>query len=322
MATPEKSKLTVSAVVPAYNAERHIARAIDSILKQSRPADEIIVVDDGSTDATAEVVKGYSDKVRYIYQENSGVSVARNTGIEAASGNWIAFLDGDDEWCGEKLKLQTEHLLKNDELKWTYSNFYLDQPGSEKLQEAHGSKELEKLLGEREYFEDYLKAYVTHGYAWTCTLMIERDVFKKTGMFEPEMKRAQDNDLWYRIAYQYPMVGYQEQPLAVYHMDTPGSSTKINDEVDFMAGLIDRHLELSAEYGRRKAFEPCVTHMLGVWVRQLFAEKRFGDVKILLDRFEAFFSERFKREIRFRLMWPAITNRIANIAIQLKENCN
>ena len=59
MATPEKSKLTVSAVVPAYNAERHIARAIDSILKQSRPADEIIVVDDGSTDGTAEVIKGY-----------------------------------------------------------------------------------------------------------------------------------------------------------------------------------------------------------------------------------------------------------------------
>jgi len=319
MATPEKSKLTVSAVVPAYNAERHIARAIDSILKQSLPADEIIVVDDGSTDGTAEVVKAYGDKVRDIFQENSGVSVARNAGIEAANGNWIAFLDGDDEWCGEKLKLQTEHLLKNSELKWTYSNFYLDRPGSKKLQEAHGSKALERLLGGREYFQDYLKAYVTHGYAWTCTLMINREVFKKTGMFEPGMKRAQDNDLWYRIAYQYPMVGYLAQPLAVYHMDTPDSSTKINDEADFMTGLIDRHLELSAEYGRKEAFEPCVTHMLGVWVRQLFEEKRFGDVKLLLDRFGKFLSERFKREIRFRLMCPAVTNRIADIVIRLKK---
>ncbi|MCF7954580.1 MAG: glycosyltransferase family 2 protein [Phycisphaerae bacterium] len=319
MTEAEKCNSRVSAVVPAYNAEKHIARAIDSILKQSRPADEIIVVDDGSTDATAEVVKAYGDKVRYIYQENSGVSVARNTGIEAASGNWIAFLDGDDEWCGEKLELQTEHLLRNDDLKWTYSNFYLDLPGSEKRTQAHGSEALERLLGWREYFEDYLEAYVNHGHAWTCTLMIDRDVFDKAALFEPGMKRAQDNDLWYRIAYQYPKVGYLAEPLAVYHMDTPGSSTKVNDEVDFMAGLIDRHLELSAKYGRREAFEPCVTHMLGVWVRQLFVEKRFADVKILLDRFGDFLSERFKREMRFRLIWPPVTNRIADVVMRLKK---
>ena len=319
MTRPEKSKITVSAVVPAYNAVKHIGRAIDSILKQSRPADEIIVVDDGSTDGTGEIVKGYGDKVRYIYQENAGVSVARNTGIEAASGDWIAFLDCDDEWDGDKLKLQTEHLARNEELKWTYSNFYLDRPDSTDLEEAHRSTALNKLLFGREYFADYLKAYVAHGFAWTCTLMIRRDVFKQTGMFEPGMKRAQDNDLWFRIAYQYPKVGYLTEPLAIYHTDTPGSSTKINDEVEFMTGLVNRQLELSAEHGRREAFESCATHMLGVWVRQLFMEKRFGDVKILLNSFGEYLSQRFKREIHFRLMWPPVTNRIADLLMRLKK---
>ncbi|MHC5190567.1 MAG: glycosyltransferase family 2 protein, partial [Planctomycetota bacterium] len=84
--------MKISVVIPAYNAEKHIARAIDSVLAQTRPADEIIVVDDGSTDATAEVVRSYGEKVIFIQQENAGVSVARNAGIEAASGDWIAFL--------------------------------------------------------------------------------------------------------------------------------------------------------------------------------------------------------------------------------------
>ncbi|MCF7954848.1 MAG: glycosyltransferase family 2 protein [Phycisphaerae bacterium] len=318
MSNPEKSKFTVTAVVPAYNAEKHIARAIDSILKQTRPADEIIVVDDGSTDATAEVVKAYGDKVRYIYQANSGVSVARNKGIEAASGNWIAFLDGDDEWCGEKLRLQTEHLLRNDNLKWTYSNFYLDRPGGEKPAQAHDSEALANLLGWREFFDDYLQAYVNHGHAWTCTLMIRRDVFDKTGLFEPGMKRAQDNDLWFRIAYQYPKVGYLAEPLAVYHTDTPGSSTKTNDEVDHMLYLIDRQLKISAQFGRQQELKPCITSMLGSRIRQFVNQKRYADVKILLDNFNEYLPRRFQREINFRLIFPPLSNCMADMILKLK----
>ncbi|MCK4960446.1 MAG: glycosyltransferase family 2 protein, partial [Planctomycetes bacterium] len=89
---------SVSVVIAAYNAEKYIQRAIDSVLAQSLPADEIIVVDDGSTDNTGDAVKHYGSKVRYIYQENAGPASARNTAIEAATGTWIAFLDADDEW--------------------------------------------------------------------------------------------------------------------------------------------------------------------------------------------------------------------------------
>lgn len=311
--------ISISVVIPAYNAEQHIGRAIDSVLTQTLKVDEIIVVDDGSSDKTEQVIRSYGDKVKYIAQQNAGVSVARNTGIEAAAGNWIAFLDADDEWMPEKIKLQTEHLQRNPDLKWIYSNFYQKQPHSQKLQEAHGSRTLDELLDGRDFFEDYFTAFVNHGHLWTCTVIIQKEVFEKTGPFEPGMKRAQDNDLWYRIAYQYPKIGYLRQPLAVYHLDTPASSTKINDRVDFMAQLVNRHLELSAQYDRQQAFTPCVTHMLGVWIRQLLRQKRYDDAKILSSQFRKYLSPRFQREVSFRLTCPPLTNRIADLIFKLKK---
>jgi glycosyltransferase involved in cell wall biosynthesis len=311
--------MSISVVIPAYNTAEHIGRAIDSVLGQSVAANEIIVVDDGSTDGTAKVVAGFGDKVKYIRQDNAGVSVARNTGIAAATGDWIAFLDSDDEWASEKLQAQSEHLRRNSDLKWTYSNFYQKQPGSVELTEVHRSASLKNLLAGREFFDDYLAAYANHGHAWTCTLMIRRDVFEKTGMFEPGMKRGQDNDLWFRIAYQFPKIGYLPEPLAVYHLDTPESSTKINDEVDFMVNLIDRQLKISAQFGRQDAFKPCVRHMLSVWIRQLLGQKRRDDVKILLNKFGEYISRRFQREICFRLTCPPVTGWIADLILQVKK---
>ncbi|MHC4551242.1 MAG: glycosyltransferase family 2 protein, partial [Planctomycetota bacterium] len=210
--------MKISVVIPAYNAERTIGRAIDSVLAQTRAADEVIVVDDGSTDGTADVVRGYGEKVMLIQQENAGVSVARNKGIEAATSDWIAFLDSDDEWLPEKLKLQSNHLQRHPDLKWTYGNFYKKQGYLQQIP-AHVSPGLSSFLND-EVFDDYLTAYANYGYAWTGTLMIQRDVFGVVGAFEPGMKRAQDTDLWFRIAYQFPQIGYVSEPLAIYHLDT------------------------------------------------------------------------------------------------------
>ncbi|MDD4356928.1 MAG: glycosyltransferase family A protein [Smithellaceae bacterium] len=88
----------ISVVIPAYNGEPYLRRSIDSALAQTFRPMEIIVVDDGSTDGTAAVAKGYGDAIRNIRQKNGGVSAARNTGIKASQGDWVAFLDVDDEW--------------------------------------------------------------------------------------------------------------------------------------------------------------------------------------------------------------------------------
>ena len=311
--------MKISVIIPVYNGEKTVARAIDSVLAQTRPADEVIVVDDGSTDGTAEIIQSYGDKVIYIHQQNAGASVARNAGIQAASGDWIAFLDADDEWLPKKLKLQSEHLARNPELKWTFSNMSWDKDESGIIKPIHPINRLNDICKGTEYFEDYFIAYKNSFFVSTITVMIHRSVFDKVGRFEPGMKRAQDNDLWYRIAYQYPKVGYLSEPLAVYHLDTPGSSTKINDSVAFMIDLVRRHEKLSKQAGRYEAFRPCIRNMVQTWVRERVCSKRYEDVKILLNQFGDYMPPHFKREMRFRLACPPLTTWIADGAMELKK---
>src|SRR5665213_1535655 len=102
--------MTVSVVIPAYNAELFIARAIDSVLSQTTPVSEIIVIDDGSTDSTLDLVRGYGDKVRLIAQSNGGPARARNVGVAISSGKYVAFLDADDWWDPDKTKQQLDSL--------------------------------------------------------------------------------------------------------------------------------------------------------------------------------------------------------------------
>jgi glycosyltransferase involved in cell wall biosynthesis len=307
--------MKISVVIPAWNAERHIARAIRSVLAQTQPADEIIVINDGSTDGTAEAVRSFGDAVHEITQTNAGASVARNTGLAAAAGDWIAFLDADDEWRPDKLQMQKQLLGRCPHLKWAYANFVdSSRKGLNGVLPA-----LPSTPQSHDGFDDYLDAYCRGYYAWTGTLIVHRSVFDAVGLFEPGMKRAQDNDLWFRIAYRFPQVGYIPQPLAVYHLDTPGSSTKINDQVDFMVALVERHRRLSRQHNRSEAFERCITHMLQVWIRQLAAQNRNADACVLLDRFCRELPPRFCSEIKFRLRMPSGSRRIIDLYLSAKD---
>jgi glycosyltransferase involved in cell wall biosynthesis len=113
-------RATVSVVIPTFNRAAMLRRAIDSVLAQTRAADEIIVVDDGSTDDTRRVIESYAGKVRYIHQSNAGVGAARNAGIDAAAAQFIAFLDSDDAWGRDKLRLQMEILESHPDVAITY----------------------------------------------------------------------------------------------------------------------------------------------------------------------------------------------------------
>jgi glycosyltransferase involved in cell wall biosynthesis len=105
----------ITVVITAYNSQETISRAIDSVLDQTVQPKEIIVVDDGSTDDTAQILLSFDDKIRVISQRNQGPSAARNTGIKAAKTTWIALLDGDDLWHREKLQRQIKALECTDE---------------------------------------------------------------------------------------------------------------------------------------------------------------------------------------------------------------
>src|SRR5947209_2571239 len=104
-------KITV--IIPTFNREQYVTTAIDSVLNQRFRDYEIVVVDDGSRDNTNEVLKHYGNAIHYIYQANQGASAARNTGIKVANGEWLAFLDSDDEWMSEYLEIQMQYAAEN-----------------------------------------------------------------------------------------------------------------------------------------------------------------------------------------------------------------
>jgi glycosyltransferase involved in cell wall biosynthesis len=306
--------MEISVIIPAWNAERHISRAIRSVLAQTRPADEIIVVDDGSTDGTAEAVQTFGQAVRLIQQPHAGVSVARNTGIAAARGQWMAFLDADDEWLADKLRLQAAGHEHHTHLKWSFTRLEWAHPQWAAHRVAHPpSQETYRV------FEDYLAAYCEGFFISTITVMIHRSVFDAVGGFEPGMKRAQDNDLWFRIAYRFPQVGYVPRSLAVYHLDTPDSSTKINDQVEYMIDLIERHRAVARAHHRSEAFARCAVHMLQIWIRELIRQNRTDEARVLLQRYRRQLPERFCREAVLRLHTPRVVRAMMDLYQKTKN---
>lgn len=314
MTESEKNVLRVSAVVPAYNAEKHIARTIDSILSQSRPADEIIIIDDGSTDGTAQVVKSYGDKVQYIYQENSGASVARNTGIKAATSDWIAFLDGDDEWLVEYLERQVGLVERNPEIVWTGANFYECSCDNDHKQRIHDKGCGRELLAGKEVYDDYFQAYIMGATGWTGSLMIKHDALVEAGLFTPGLPMANDIDMWWRIAFRWSRMGYNAEPLAIYHSHVSESITKKHRDPGLLCNVIERHLETSKSEGAYDRFKPCAVHVIKYWIYQYLFDDRVSSVCGIVKRFSSILKWHYRIFVRLLTIFPAMT-RIAKPVI-------
>lgn len=257
--------MAISVVIPAFNAGRFIRRTIDSVLAQTYSDYEIIVVDDGSTDNTGEVVKSYGSKVRYIYQENAGDGPARNTGIAAANGEWIAFLDHDDEWLAQRLEKQIELLKRNHELRWCGANFYKRSGNLKRL--ANNRRLMEKALEGQNYFPDFFEAVYKYGTDFkTSTMILHREIFERSGMFEAGWLRSADLDMWLRVAYHEPQIGYIPDPLAILHIEIQDViSTKLRlqakrgeDDRRMMA----KHLRLAEQFGCLERFKPLAASIL------------------------------------------------------------
>jgi len=216
--------MKISVVVPLYNKQASIREALCSVLLQSYQDFEVIVVNDGSTDCGAEIVRTMAlPRVTLIEQQNGGVSAARNAGIRAASGEWVAFLDADDVWLPNNLACQVALLERNPDLKWCAGFFrHRLKGGREQL-----SLDLDFLKAQLdgEVVRDAL-ALIPRGYLWTGAVMVRREVFDEIGFMDLALRTAEDLDMWLRIALRYPRLAYCTQPLASYTVEVPGSLTK------------------------------------------------------------------------------------------------
>lgn len=176
----------ISCIVPVFNGERYLAEALDSIIAQTYSTLEILIVDDGSTDGTAGVSSSYGKKVTYIWQANAGPAAARNAGLEAAQGEFVAFLDADDLWHLEKLSRQME--------------CFLTDPGLEMCLTHMRNFWSPELIEEKERHRDPRLTEPWPSYS-CCTLLARPSVFTRVGMFNPDLRVGEDGD-WFMRANQ------------------------------------------------------------------------------------------------------------------------
>ena len=295
----------VSIIIPVYNIQDYIAEAIKSVLNQTRHADELIIIDDGSTDRTGEIVKSFGDAVTYIAQTNTGAAVARNRGIEFSHGDWIAFLDGDDIYEPQKLEWQLALLEANPSLKWCYGNYRVKFFGTDLDSLSQDSNTAKHDLAEKPIFCDYLKVYAAGFPAHTNTMIIQKSVLQEIGGFRTELPWGQDADLAFRIAYRYPQVGYLTQPLALVNFRRPGSITEANKyNVEERCRFLTYHLKLSGQFGKRNGFEPCARRMLIHWIRQLFNGGDMKDTVSMCRQFRDLIPARLRWETEIRAAAP------------------
>ena len=168
---------SISVIIPVYNGEAYLREAIDSVLNQTYRPSEILIIDDGSTDNSASIAQSYPS-ICYIYQINQGVSAARNVGIQAAQGKFIAFLDADDMWTPNKLEVQLSYLLKHPHIGYTFTKQrILLEPG----------REAPAWFREDLLLEDH-PGFVP------STLVARKKIFEQVGYFNSKYRRGEDTE--------------------------------------------------------------------------------------------------------------------------------
>jgi glycosyltransferase involved in cell wall biosynthesis len=214
-------KPLVSVIIPVYNGEKYLGATIESVIQQTYQSLEILVIDDGSTDNSAAIARSYP-KVNYIYQNNQGVAVARNTGIANSQGEFIAFIDQDDLWTSNKLAVQIDYLLKHPSLAYTITKMRtflepnIDKPAWLKA----------------EFLNSDISAYIVG------SLVARRFVFNQIGDFNPIYKFGNDSDWFFRaIDGGFPVVVIPEM-LLYKRIHDANESHKIQAMTDDMLKLV------------------------------------------------------------------------------------
>lgn len=201
-----------SVVIPLYNKQRYIKSTLQSVLAQTYTDYEVIVVDDGSTDASLqEAEQMQSDKIRVLHQENQGVAVARNTGIENAAGEYIAFLDADDKWNPSYLE-EIDKIVQ----KYPQSDIFVS---AYEVDLGNGKKNLSEQMPAQDgclpsYWATLSSKY---DFVWTSATTIRKSALVQAGLFRPGEKIGQDLDMWARVARNNPKVAYTSSVCVTYN---------------------------------------------------------------------------------------------------------
>jgi glycosyltransferase involved in cell wall biosynthesis len=262
----------VSVVIPLYNKEKHISRAINSVLTQTVHNFEIVVVDDGSKDKGADIVKTFSDpRIRLIHQANAGASAARNKGIEIARADLIAFLNADDEW----MPLFLETVLKLREKypqAGAYATYYECSVNGERIPYTR-FQTVPSYLWEGILPDYFLAMVLEERTVRTSAVCVPKNIFPAIGgMFPVGQKLGEDLDVWGRIALKYP-IALSNLVCVIYHED---AMNRVTDQIPLVDEL---PFILTAE---KQIREGCVKQEIISNLQEYIAKERLREVWMFL----------------------------------------
>lgn len=215
----------ISVVIPCYNNASTLGRAIESVLAQTFSAYEIIIVDDGSSDAVDAVVAKFGEQVRYVRQQNSGVSAARNNGVRLAHGEWVCFLDADDIYLPERLAVHARWIEREPDINFLFADQEYREPDGKLLQRAidacaSGRSLLARHQGAREIsiYQDDFEDFVADGFAEIRTITLRRTFFLFLGGFPLDHKIGEDLHFFIRMCAASDKGGVVNLPVAIYYI--------------------------------------------------------------------------------------------------------
>lgn len=252
---------TVSVIIPTYNYGRFVEGAVRSALEQTLPPGEVIVVDDGSTDQTPEVLARFGDRIRVVRQANKGVAVARNTGIAHAAGDLLAFLDADDLWLPRKLERQVQRFREEPELGLVHTGVLLvdgaGTPLRRLLDGMEGSVATELLLFRR-------NVILGGGSA----MMVSRKAHDVIGGFDECLPPTEDWDYWYRLSRRF-RVGFVPEVLVRYRCHSGNNSLNLMKRERGMLRIYDKAFQdadPAVQQLRRRAYGNLHLGLAGFYV--------------------------------------------------------
>ncbi len=253
----------VSIVIPCYNQGRYLASAVESALAQTHKDVEVVVVDDGSTDDTAQVMERFAGdpRVTLLRQENRGPSAARNAGVAASKGAFLNFLDADDDITPEKLERQLAVMEADPGIGFAYCDIgYMDEDGAE----IKDKKELSVADGRRELSGDIFDQLFTGGYFPPHAPLVRRIAFEEVGGFDPALRGCCDWDLWLRLSVRGFTAQYLNEKLARYRLHLAGMSRDVQHMRDDEQRVIGKILTLFPERAA-KAYSALRSQLDELW---------------------------------------------------------
>lgn len=281
----------VTAVIAVYNGADLLRRSIESVLRQTEPVAELIVVDDGSTDDTAGVARSYGDAVRYVRQENRGVAAARNAGVERAKTTWVAFLDHDDEWLPTKVERQLDRLRSCPDAALCYSAFRCHGLDGSSWTLHVPLSELPDIMRLQNPFPP-------------SVVMARRDALLSLGGFDERLRGAscEDWELHVRFYNRYVVVDLDEPLTNYYEVDSSNSLRQYRRMLSNALSIVDPTLLGGLKGARRMLWRRRIEGTL--YHRAALSARQCGDPATVFL-------------LRSFLRWPAPDRRLKTLALEM-----